>query len=113
MERKTISISPKRQITIPQKFFEALGFKNEAECVFQNNEIIIRPVKDNAGGEFAEQILSDLIKQGYTGNELLKQFKTTQSKVRPAVEKMLEKAAGVANGEGEYSTYSDIFDPEA
>lgn len=113
MERKTISISPKRQITIPQKFFEALGFKNEAECVIRNNEIIIRPVKDNAGGEFAEQILSDLIKQGYTGDELLKQFKIVQSKVRPAVEKMLEEAARIANGQGEYNTYSDVFDTKA
>lgn len=113
VEHKTISISSKRQITIPLKFFNALGFKNEAECIIQNNGIVIRPVKDNAGGEFAEQILSDLIKQGYSGDELLKQFKTAQSKVRPAVEKMLEEATRVANVQGEYSTYSDIFDPKA
>jgi hypothetical protein len=30
METKRINISPKRQITIPQKFFTALGFEGEA-----------------------------------------------------------------------------------
>ena len=32
MEMKKISISEKRQITIPQKFFTMLGFDTEAEC---------------------------------------------------------------------------------
>ena len=32
MNRKTIKISEKRQITIPQKYYEKLGFTNEAEC---------------------------------------------------------------------------------
>lgn len=30
-ERKIISVSTKRQVTIPQKFFDLLGFQNEAE----------------------------------------------------------------------------------
>ncbi|MFZ2538936.1 MAG: AbrB/MazE/SpoVT family DNA-binding domain-containing protein [Oscillospiraceae bacterium] len=112
MERKTISISSKRQITIPQKFFEALGFGNEAECIFQNNSLIIRPAKENKGGEFAEQILADLISQGYSGNELLLQFKNQQSKIRPAVESMLAEADAAARGEGEFYNYQDIFNSE-
>ena len=42
MDRKIVSISSKRQITIPQKFFEALQFDNEAECVVRGNELVIR-----------------------------------------------------------------------
>ncbi|WMJ22705.1 AbrB/MazE/SpoVT family DNA-binding domain-containing protein [Paludicola sp. MB14-C6] len=98
MERKIISISQKRQITIPQKYFEALGFDNEAECIYQNNTLIIRPIKDNIGGEFAEQILADLISQGYSGNELLKQFKIQQSKVCPAIEQIITNAEDAAKG---------------
>lgn len=109
MEKKTISITGKRQITIPQKFFESLGFGKEAECVLRNNEIIIRPAKENTGGEFPEQILADLINQGYSGNELLNQFKISQKKVRPAVEHMLADASSAANGKGEFSNYDDIF----
>ncbi len=53
----------------------------------RGNELVIRPLKENAGGEFAEQILSDLIAQGYSGEELLTRFKAAQKEVRPAVEK--------------------------
>ncbi len=86
MEMKKVSISAKRQITIPKKFFTMLGFDTEAECMVRGNELVIRPVKANTGGEFAEQILADLIGQGYSGNELLQHFKQAQSQVRPAVE---------------------------
>ena len=71
MERKIVSISSKRQITIPQKFFEALRFTNEAECVIRGNELVIRPARTNSGGEFAEEILAELIKKGLSGDELL------------------------------------------
>ena len=33
MEMKKVSISAKRQITIPQKFYAMLGFDTEAECM--------------------------------------------------------------------------------
>ena len=92
MEIKKVSISAKRQITIPQKFYTMLGFGEEAECVVRGNELVIRPVKEQAGGEFAEQILADLISQGYSGEELLKRFKKMQREIRPAVENMLAEA---------------------
>ena len=59
VERKIISISSKRQITIPQKYFDALGFDNEAECVLKGDSIIIRPLRQSCSGEFDEQILAD------------------------------------------------------
>ena len=80
MKPKKISISTKRQITIPQKFFDALGFTDEAECYIQGNTLIVRPVRENVGGEFAEQILEDLIREGYNGQELVDEFKLRQKK---------------------------------
>lgn len=68
MDKKIISISSKRQITIPLKFFEMLGFKDEAECIVRGNELIVRPARQYAGGEFSEQILADLISQGLSGD---------------------------------------------
>lgn len=44
-----------RQITIPQKFFTMLGFGTEVEGIVRGNELVIRPVRNNTGGEFAEQ----------------------------------------------------------
>lgn len=112
MEMKKIAISAKRQITIPQKFFSTLGFDTEAECMIRGNELVIRPVKTSAGGEFAEQILTDLIKQGYSGDELLFRFKEAQSQVRPAVEGMLEEAKRAATAESPFASYNDVFGME-
>jgi hypothetical protein len=112
MDRKIISISPKRQVTIPQKFFEVLGFGNEAECVLQNNAIIIRPVKENTGGEFAEQILADLVGQGLSGDELLAKFKETNRKIAPAISRLIDEADSIANGDKEGAAMDDIFGAE-
>ncbi len=112
MEMKKVSISAKRQITIPQKFFAMLGFDTEAECMVRGNELVIRPAKTNTGGEFAEQILADLISQGYSGTELLDRFKKAQKEVRSAVEAMLVEAERVAASESEYETYDDVFGTE-
>ena len=46
MNRKTIKISEKRQITIPQKYYEKLGFTNEAEellAAFKAEQKKVRP----------------------------------------------------------------------
>lgn len=112
MDKKIVSISSKRQITIPQKFFTMLGFGDEAECVLRGNELVIRPARQNSGGEFAEHILKELIEAGLSGDELLKAFKTKQAQVRPAVETLLQEAHDAAQGLGEYSTYDEIFSSE-
>ena len=112
MESKKVSISSKRQITIPQKFFTLLGFNTEAECIMRGNELVLRPVKKNTSGEFAEQILADLIRQGYSGEELLEKFKQTQRKIRPAVEAMLAEADRVAESKSEGYSLEDVFGTE-
>ena len=112
MDRKVLSISSKRQITIPQKFYQLLGFGDEAECVLRGNELIIRPIKTVSGGEFAEQILEELISEGLSGEALLARFKERQAQIRPAVESMLTDAEKVAEGKGNYATYDDVFGTE-
>ena len=61
-------------------------------------------------GEFAEYIFADLIAQGFSGDELLKQFKAKQAQIRPAVEAMIAEAEAAAHGKGEYAKYEDIFE---
>lgn len=110
--RKIISISSKRQVTIPQKFFSMLGFSDSAECIVRGNELVLRPTQKSTGGEFAEQILADLIAQGLSGEELLVRFKEKQAQIRPAVEAMIAQAEKAAEGKGEYYTYDDVFGTE-
>jgi bifunctional DNA-binding transcriptional regulator/antitoxin component of YhaV-PrlF toxin-antitoxin module len=108
MLKKRISVSQKRQITIPIDFFNSLSIEKEVECYIQNNAIIIRPVRES-GGEFDEQILADLISQGLSGQELLSTFKETRRQIRPAMESLLDEARFAADGKGHFSTYEDIF----
>lgn len=112
VDRKTVSISSKRQITIPLKFFESLGFGEEAECIVRDGELVIRPIRATSGGEFAEQILAELIADGLSGAELLSAFKKKQSMIRPAVEAMIADAELVAIGAGVYESYDDVFGSE-
>jgi len=112
IERKIISVSGKRQITIPQKYFEALGFFHEAECILQNNRLIIQPIKENIDMDFSEQILADLISQGLSGSALLTKFKEVSKKIAPAMGRMIGEADSIAKGDKKSATVTDIFGAE-
>ena len=112
-EQKRVTITSKRQFTIPQKFYEALDFGRDALCTLGQGMLIIQPAPPSTGGgEFAEQILADLIAEGYTGQDLLDEFKTRQAKVRGTVEAVLEAAKAAAHGDGESYSYDDVFGEE-
>ncbi len=110
IEHKIISISAKRQITIPQKYYDMLGFDGEAECILQKGGIFLRPVRID-GNEFAEQILADLIEEGYSGTELLEKFKEQSRKIRPAVEHLIAEADRIAE-HGEPIPMENLFSAE-
>ena len=109
--KKRISVSQKRQITIPIEFFNSIGIDKEVDCYIQNNAIVIRPARESIG-EFDEQILADLISQGLSGQELLARFKVARHQIRPAMESLLEEAHLAAEGKTQFSTYEDVFGTE-
>ncbi len=90
-EHKRVTISVKRQFTIPQKYYEALGFESDAECILQEGGLFIRPLRTEPS-DFSEEILADLVAQGFGGQELLSKFKEQTQKIRPAVQKMIKEA---------------------
>ena len=108
-EVKKLSISSKRQVTIPKKFFSQLNFSRDAECMIRGNELVIRPSQTISGSEFAEQILADLLQQGYSGEELLQKFSTMQKEIRPAVQGLLHEAKMIAEDRASYDSYQDVF----
>lgn len=59
--------------------------------------------------EFAEQIMVDLVTQGYSGNDLREHFRNEVSQIRPAVEAMLAEAKKVAASESEHASCEDVF----
>ena len=102
LDKKFIRISSKRQITIPQKYYEALGFEDQAECLLNDGVLIIRPVRENVGFDFSEQILTDLITEGYSGDELLKKFKERSAEIKEAIHDLMDTADNIAEGKDEY-----------
>lgn len=60
--------------------------------------------------EFAEQIMLDLINQGYSGKDLREHFKEEVSQIRPAVAAILAEAKRVVVLESGYASYGDVFD---
>ncbi len=58
-------------------------------------------------GEFDEEILEDLINQGYEGNALLNKFKEIRAQVHDVMEKMLNDLIEQSNGE--YYTMEEVF----
>ena len=107
IEKKTIPVSVKRQITIPQKFYKALELEAEVECIFNGEEIIIRPVQRETG-YFAQEILNELIDKGYSGDELKKEFARLNKSIRPAVKSMIKEVKKYANEN--MKNYSDRTD---
>lgn len=86
---KIISVSKGRQITLPVQFYRELGIDDEVECLLRDNEIVIRPVR--RGDDFSEEILKDLVQQGYNGNELIEEFHRQRAGIRSAVKQMLHE----------------------
>lgn len=44
MNRKIISVSKKRQITIPIEFYKHLNMGDKVECSLEDGAIVIRPL---------------------------------------------------------------------
>ena len=97
-EQKRVTITAKRQFTIPQRFYTELGFEREAVCTMGEGLLIIQPIKSVTTNEYAEQILEELISEGLSGKELLEEFKARQELVQSPIEIMLETAKNAAHG---------------
>ncbi len=108
MDRKIISVSKKRQITIPLKFYEHLKLGSEVECSLEDGKIVIQPLHREPS-EFSVEILKDLVSQGYSGDELVKQFEIQSKNIKKAVTDMLEEADAIAAGEKKAANFDDIF----
>lgn len=96
VEWKRARVSPKRQVTIPQRLFEQAGIKDEVEFSIKGNYIIMRPVHDVGADYFADLILEDLINEGYSGEQLLGKFRERQVQLRITVKDLLAESTEVA-----------------
>lgn len=85
---KQISVSEKRQITIPKQFYDASGMGTEVVCELRGDEIVLRALPPTE--DFSEEILKDLVAQGLTGEKLVREFQRQKANIRPAVEELMK-----------------------
>lgn len=111
MERKIINVTGKRQVTIPMKFYERLGFGKEVECFLTEDSIVLRPLS-NSDDSFTMEILKDLVSQGLSGDELLVKFAEQRNNIKKAVGMLIDEADEIASGKRDGSTTKDIFGEE-
>ena len=111
MERKIISVTGKRQVTIPLKFYERLRFGKEVECFLTDDAIVLRPFS-NSDDSFIMEILKDLVSQGLSGDELLKRFAEQRANIKKAVGMLIDEADEIAKGKRKSATTKDIFGEE-
>ncbi|MCL2366440.1 MAG: AbrB/MazE/SpoVT family DNA-binding domain-containing protein [Oscillospiraceae bacterium] len=91
MDRKIITITGKRQVTIPLKFYERLNFGKEVECFLTEDAIVLRPLS-YSDDSFSVEILKDLIAQGLQGEELLIAFEERRQNIKKAVSLLVDEA---------------------
>ena len=108
-EVKQITVSEKRQMTIPKRFYEKLGIGHEVICELRGAELILRPVPIEE--DFSEEILKGLVAEGYNGQELLQEFQHRKAQIRPAVEKLIAESGQAARqfSEAEVDKTEEIF----
>lgn len=109
---KKISVSVKRQITIPIEYYNALNIGDEVECMMIDDSIVIKPVKDNSLDEYSEFILKDIIEEGYKKEEILEEFKKRRNELKYAAKEMVKEMDKVAEDSEKYATIEDIFGEE-
>jgi antitoxin component of MazEF toxin-antitoxin module len=102
---KKISVSAKRQMTIPKEFYDELQLDSEVTCQIVDGALIIKPVPKPL--DFSEFILSDLVKEGYEGVELVKEFTYRKTQMNDALHKMVEEAKDYDYKS--YETAADYF----
>lgn len=107
-DRKIISISQKRQITIPLKYFKQLNLGSELECFVQNNAIVLRPIHSEQN-EFSVEILRDLVAAGLSGEDLIRNFEVECKNIKKAIGHMTNEAKHIASGEIPAAKFDDIF----
>lgn len=109
MKVKRISVSEKRQITIPKEYFDALNIGSQIECSMSDNCIIIKPVDESGLDEFSEYILEDIIKEGYKNKEILKEFINRRKKLREAAKKFNKDIDNEIKDTKKLATFDDVF----
>src|SRR5690625_7473633 len=80
---KQIKVSDKRQITITKRFKDKLGVDQEVICELRGNEIVLQGIPQNE--VLYEEILEDLVTQGFEVKRLVRELQMKKYKVQQPI----------------------------
>lgn len=109
--KRRVRVSQQRQLSIPKDFYLALGLTDEAVMEFTGTEIIIRPATFE-DVDFSADILQDLIAQGFSGQELLQEFKKIKADIPAALQALEQEAMAQPVIQGSLDDYLDALEDE-
>lgn len=89
---KRISVSSKRQISIPKEFHDHLNISDEVTVELVGDHLVITPIRESMA-DFSDEILADLVKEGYVGEQLILEFKRRKSQIGPAIEMLVNETS--------------------
>lgn len=90
-------VSSKRQVTIPQKFFEQLNLTQDIEFAIKDGNLLIRAAREHTGTDyFADLILADLIEEGVPKEELVIQLRQKLQELSKAKDKLINDSKHAA-----------------
>ncbi|XJZ26125.1 AbrB/MazE/SpoVT family DNA-binding domain-containing protein [Bacillota bacterium Lsc_1132] len=104
---KRVSVSSKRQISIPKEFYDQLNIGEEVTIELHGNHLLLKPIRENFD-DFSEEILGDLIAEGYTGEDLMMEFKHRKAQIADAVESLIEDTLK----NGKKTSFDELFGDE-
>ncbi|HOX29456.1 MAG TPA: AbrB/MazE/SpoVT family DNA-binding domain-containing protein [bacterium] len=107
--RKIISVTGKRQITIPLRFYERLKLGDQVECFMEDGALVIRPLAEGDDDGVSVEILKKLVARGVKGDKLVAEFAHERERVRVAVGVMKREAGEIASGVREGASAADVF----
>lgn len=104
MDKKVrlVSVTSKRQLTIPVDFYRELNMSpGKVRCILENGRIIIEPIDTSNFWDFSADILQELVSEGLDGEELINEFKQRKDIVKEAFMYMVNEAKeDIKNGTG-------------
>ena len=100
-DQKVVKVSSKRQFTIPKKYFDALKIGNKVVCYPEGDKLVIEPTGEDDFWDFSTKILTELVKENYSGEGLLQEFEKRKQNTVAALDQMTEESRNeITHGKG-------------
>ena len=96
-ESQIIKISSKRQVTIPAKIYQEVGYKEYALCTWTDEGMFLQPL-DVDDDDVTVDILRFLVAEGYEGESLIEKYQEVKKKIVSVKDRLDEAELDAAEG---------------